>query len=175
MTSEIHSSPAAQWLQGLLAKGAPSQVGNHSNTGSTELPRDSSRISAQAFQLNQAAGASLNVHSRSTQSSGVSAAHHHRPHHSDDQKSDTSFVSSVAQATVSNPQRDTRIDGPGSSNIVGSSPAPSDSRESSFVQERATKVANDLRVAYSQVTAPEAASPHNTHNSSGVRSISLTA
>ncbi|MEP6887080.1 MAG: hypothetical protein ABI945_02040 [Nitrospirales bacterium] len=171
MTSEIHSSPAAQWLQGLLAKGAPSQVGNHSNTGSTELPRDSSRISAQAFQLNQAAGASLNVHARSAQSA-VSAAHHHRQHHSDDQSRDTSFVSSVAQATVSNLQRTTRIDGPASSNIVGSSVAPSDSRERSFIQERASKVANDLRVAYSQVTAPETASPHN---NSGIRPISITA
>ena len=172
MTSQIHSTPAAQWLQGLLAKGAPSQVGSHSNTGSMELPRDSSRISAQAFQLNQAAGASLSAHARTAQSSGVSAARHHHPHHRDDQNRDTSFVSSAAHTTVSHLQRGTRTDGPASSNIVGSSPAPSDSRESSFIQERASKVAHDLRVAYSHVSAPEAASPHN---NSGIRSISLTA
>ena len=169
MTSEIHSSPAAQWLQGLLAKGAPSQVGSHTNTGSTELPRDSSRISAQAFQLNQAAGASLNAPTRSAQSSGVSAAHHHRHHHRDDQNRNASFVSSAAEATVSKVQQGPRINRPASSNTVGNSAAPS-GRESSFAQERASKVANDLRVAYSQVTAPEAASPHN---NSGGRPIRL--
>lgn len=136
MTSQIHSSPAAQWLQGLLAKGAPSQGGSHSNTGSTELPQDSSRISTQAFQLNQAAGTSLSAHARTAQSSGVSAAHHHRPHHRDDQNRDTSFVSSAAHTTVSH------------------------------LQERVSKVANDLRVAYSHAGAPEAASAH--HNS-GIR------
>jgi hypothetical protein len=173
MTSQIHSSPAAQWLQGLLAKGAPSQVGSHSNTGSTELPRDSSRISAQAFQLNQAAGTSLSVHARAAQSSGVSAAHHHRPPHRDDQNRDTSFVSRAAHTTVSNLQRDTGVDGPANSTIIGSSPAPSDSHESSFIQERASKLANDLRAAYSHVGASEAASPDT--NTSGIRSISLTA
>lgn len=173
MTSQIHSSPAAQWLQGLLAKGAPSQVGSHSNTGSMELPRDSSRISVQAFQLNQAAGASLSAHARSAQSSGVSGAYHHRPHHRDDQNRDTSSVSSAADTTVSHLQRGAQTDGPASSTMIGSSPAPSDSRESPFIQERASKVANDLRVAYSHVGAPEAASPHT--NNSGIRSISLTA
>lgn len=173
MTSEIHSSPAAQWLQGLLAKGAPSQVGSQSNTGSTELPRDSSHISAQAFQLNQAAGASLNAQARTAQSSGVSAAHQHRPDYRDDQKKDPSFVSSVAPATVSNVQRGARTDGPANADSVGSSAVPTDSSERSSIHERASKVANDLRLAYSQVTAPEAASSH--HNNSGVRSINLTA
>ena len=81
MTTEIHSSPAAQWLQGLLAKGAPSQIGSRSNPGAAELPRDSSRISAQAFQLNQAAGASTTAHARSGQPLAVSAPlpHHHVP------------------------------------------------------------------------------------------------
>src|SRR5688500_13882020 len=119
-TSEIHSSPAAQWLQGLLAKGAPSQVGNHAHAGSTELPRDSTRISAQAFQLNQAAGASSTAHARPTQSLGVSAAHQHRHLNIDERKNDTSFVSSMAQPILSLPQRSIRIDTPASNN-TGSS------------------------------------------------------
>ena len=173
MTSEIHLSPAAQWLQGLLAKGAPSQVGSQSNTGSTELPRDSSRISAQAFQLNQAAGTSLNAQARTAQSSGASAAHHHHHHHSGDQNRDTSFVSSVAPPTASKLEQGARTERPASVDNVGGSPASSDSPERSSIQERVSKVAHDLRLAYSQVTAPEVASSH-THNS-GVRSISLTA
>jgi hypothetical protein len=171
MTSQIHSSPAAQWLQGLLAKGAPSQVGSHSNTGSTELPRDSSHISAQAFQLNQAAGASLNTHSRSAQPLGILPAHHH--HGVSRERSDPSFVNSVAQATVvSMLQQPTRIDGSVNVDSVHSSAASSDSRESGFIEERVSKIANDVRAAYLHVTAPEAASPHNNR---GVRSISLTA
>lgn len=165
-TSEIHSSPAAQWLQGLLAKGAPSQVGNHANAGSTELPRDSSRISAQAFQLNQAAGTSLNAHARSAQSSGVSAAPHHRQYSIGRESSDPSFVNSVAQAGDSHRQRDT-VGTPADSNNIG----PHDDHNGSFIQERASKIAHDLRVAYSHVTAPEAEPAPNRDG----RPISITA
>jgi hypothetical protein len=74
----------------------------------------------------------------------------------------------MAQPTLSHPQGSTRIDTPASSNHVGSSTAPSVSYE----HERASKMANDLRVAYSHVTAPEAGpSPHYT----GTRSISMIA
>lgn len=168
-TSEIHSSPAAQWLQGLLAKGAPSQAGSQSSHGSAELPRDSTRISAQAFQLNQAAGASLTTHSRSAQALGVLPAHH--DHSVGRERSDPSFANTVAQAiVVSTLPQPTRIDGSVNADSV-SSAASSDSRERGFIEERVSKIANDVRAAYSHVTAPEAASPHNR----GVRSINLTA
>ena len=91
MTTEIHSSPAAQWLQGLLAKGAPSQIGSRSNPGAAELPRDSSRISAQAFQLNQAAGASTTAHARSGQPLAVSAPLPHHHVHIEDKKKRSNF------------------------------------------------------------------------------------
>ena len=71
MTSPaVGSSSAAQWLQGLLATGASSQTGRPSNSApspSTVGPNDVTSISAQAFQLNQAAGVS---------SSGIKGAAH---------------------------------------------------------------------------------------------------
>lgn len=170
MTSDIHSSPAAQWLQGLLAKGAPSQIGSPANTGSTQWPRDTSRISAQAFQLNQAAGTSLKAQVRTAQSSGVSAAHHHRHLHNGDHTMDTSLVSSAVNASISNLKGSARTDGPPISDMLAGSVAH-DSRERSFIQKHASKVANDLRLAYSQGTAPEAAS---THNNRAVRPLSVT-
>jgi hypothetical protein len=65
MTSQaVASSSAAQWLQSLLATGASSQTGRPSNSASsisTVSPTDIASISAQAFQLNQAAGISSSV------------------------------------------------------------------------------------------------------------------
>ncbi|MDQ6735893.1 MAG: hypothetical protein M3Z35_17560 [Nitrospirota bacterium] len=172
--SEVHSSPAAQWLQGLLAKGAPSQTGTQSSTsnGATELPRDSTSISARAFQLNQAAGISLKTNSQTAQSSGVSAAHHdHRHPSSHNQTGYTSFVNSVAQAGVSDPQKGTGS-GASASSAEGSGLAVSlDHHSGSFIQELASKAANDVRVAYSHITAPEA-TPSYSRDS---RSISVTA
>jgi hypothetical protein len=162
--SEVHSSPAAQWLQGLLAKGAPSQTGTQSSTsnGATEVPRDSTSISARAFQLNQAAGISLKSHSQPAQSSGVSAAHHHH-HHSRHNQNDTAAVSSVALAAVSNLQKEKET-GSGASVNSTDSPAAASS-------ELASKAANDVRVAYSHITAPVATPSSNR----GTRSISVIA
>jgi hypothetical protein len=163
--SEVHSSPAAQWLQGLLAKGAPSQTGTQSSTsnGATEVPRDSTSISARAFQLNQAAGISLKSHSQPAQSFGVSAAQHHHRHHSHHNQNDTSAVNSVALAAVSNPQKEKET---GSGASVNSTDSPA-----SASSELASKAANDVRVAYSYITAPDATPPHNR----GSRSISVIA
>jgi hypothetical protein len=166
--SEVRSLSASQWLQGLSAKGAPSQTGAQSNMGSRELPRDSASISARAFQLNQAAGTSLKTDSQATQSSGVSATHPHyrypsSPHQSsDNQTGKTSVVDSVAQAGVSDSQRVTGN---------GSVAASSDPHSGSFIQELARKAANDVHAAYSHITAPEAAPSPNR----GSRSISVTA
>ena len=166
--SEVRSLSASQWLQGLSAKGAPSQTGAQSSTGSRELPRDSASISARAFQLNQAAGTSLKTDSQATQSSGVSATHPHyrypsSPHQSsDNQTGKTSVVDSVAQAGVSDSQRVTGN---------GSVAASSDPHSGSFIQELARKAANDVHAAYSHITAPEAAPSPNR----GSRSISVTA
>jgi hypothetical protein len=161
--SEVHSSPAAQWLQGLLAKGAPSQTGTQSSTsnGATEVPRDSTSISARAFQLNQAAGISLKSHSQPAQSSGVSAAQHHHRHHSHHNQNDTSAVNSAALAGVSNLRKET---GSGASVNSTGSPAAASS-------ELAGKAANDVRVAYSYITAPDATPSYNR----GARSISVIA
>lgn len=60
-SSTIASSSAAQWLHGLLAKGAPSQTGHPSKSAPTDSPaplEDTASISKKAFQLNQAAGVS---------------------------------------------------------------------------------------------------------------------
>jgi hypothetical protein len=172
--SEVRSLSASQWLQG-LSKGAPSQTRAQSSNGSTELPRDSASISARAFQLNQAAGTSLKTDSQATQSSRVSAAHpHYRYPSSPNQSSDnqtgkTSVVSSVAQAGVLDSQRTTS--GASASPANGSAAASSESHSGSFVQELARKAANDVRAAYSHITAPEAAPSPNR----GSRSISVVA
>jgi len=167
--SEVHSSPAARWLQGLLAKGAPSQTGTQPSTSATELPRDSTSISSRAFQLNQAAGTSLKTDSHTAQSSGVSAAHHYRPH-SHNQTGHISAGKNLAQAGVLDP---TGTGSPGVSArpVDGSATASLDSQNGSFIQEFARKAANDLRIAYSHVTASEATPSHNP----GSRSISVTA
>ena len=167
---EVHSSSAAQWLQGLLAKGAPSQTGTQSSNGTTELPRDSTSISARAFQLNQAAGTPLKTDSQTAQPSRVSAAHHHHGYHSHHQTDHTSSGTYVAQAGVSNPAG---IGSPGASasSVDGSPGASLDHQNGSFIQESARKAANDLRIAYSHVTSPEATTSHNR----GSRSISVTA
>lgn len=144
---EVHSSPAARWLQGLLAKGAPSQTGIQSNNGTTELPRDLTSISARAFQLNQAAGTSLKTDSQIAQSSRVSAA----------QTGNTSVGNYVAQGGVSDPTG-TGSRGASASSTDGSATASLDRQSGSFIQEIARKAANDVRVAYSHVTAPEARS-----------------
>jgi hypothetical protein len=149
--SEVHSSPAAQWLQGLLSKGAPSQTGTQSSNGATELPRDSTSISARAFQLNQAAGTSLKSHSQPAQSSGVSAAQHHHRHHSTHNQNNTSAVNSVALAGVSDLQKETDR-----SASVSSTDSPA-----AASLELASKAANDVRVAYSHITAPDATPSHN--------------
>ena len=149
MTPEIHSSPAAQWLQGLLAKGAPSQVGSRSNPGASELPQDSSRISAQAFQLNQAAGASTTAHARSGQPLAVSAPLPHHHVHIEDKKNDPTFVSRMAQATVSPLEQGRRIDAPVNYNNDGSSTPSSVHND----HERAAKISHDLRAAYSRAQA----------------------
>jgi len=168
--SGVRSLSAAQWLQGLSAKGAPSQTGTQSNTGSTELLGDSTSISARAFQLNQAAGTSLKTNSQTAQSSGVSAAHHSHRHHSNHtQTSRTSVENSVAQADLSHSQPATGSDASASSH--GRAAASSDTHGASFIQELARKAANDIRAAYSPITAPEAALSPNR----GSGSISVTA
>jgi hypothetical protein len=161
--SEVHASPAAQWLQGLLAKGAPSQTGTQSSNGATELPRDSTSISARAFQLNQAAGTSLKSNSQPAQSSGVSAAQHHHRHHSTHNQTDTSAVNSAARAGVSNLQKEKET---GSSASVSSTDS-----HAVASSELASKAANDVRVAYSHITAPDATPSPNR----GFRSISVIA
>jgi hypothetical protein len=161
--SEVHASPAAQWLQGLLAKGAPSQTGTQSSNGATEVPRDSTSISARAFQLNQAAGTSLKSNSQPAQSSGVSAVQHHHRHHSTHNQTDTSAVNSAARAGVSNLQKEKET---GSSASVSSTDSLAVASS-----ELASKAANDVRVAYSHITAPDATHPHNR----GSRSISVIA
>jgi hypothetical protein len=160
-SSEVHSSPAAQWLQGLLSKGAPSQTGTQSSNGATELPRDSTSISARAFQLNQAAGTSLKSNSQPAQSSGVSAAQHHHRHHSTHNQNNTSAVNSVALAGVSDLQKETDRGA-----LVSSTDSPATASS-----ELASKAANDVRVAYSHITAPDATPSHNR----GSRSISVIA
>jgi hypothetical protein len=161
--SEVHSSPAAQWLQGLLSKGAPSQTGTQSSNGATELPRDSTSISARAFQLNQAAGTSLKSHSQPALSSGVSAAQHHHRHHSTHNQNNTSAVNSVALAGVSDLQKERETD---RGALVSSTDSPA-----VVSSELASKAANDVRVAYSHITAPDATPSHNR----GSRSISVIA
>jgi len=78
MTSPaVASSSAAQWLQSLLATGASSQTGRPSNSASstsTVGPNDIASISAQAFQLNQAAGVSSSM-VKDTARTGVSDLH----------------------------------------------------------------------------------------------------
>ena len=142
MTYEIHSSPAAQWLQGLLAKGAPSQVGSRSSAGATELPRDTSRISAQAFQLNQAAGTSLTAQARGTQSLGT-----HK-------KIDPAFVSHATQPTVSPLEQRRRMN----TNSVNAGDSTITSVHGEH--ERASKMSHDCRVAYShaEATSPSVSS-----------------
>jgi hypothetical protein len=161
-SSEVHASPAAQWLQGLLAKGAPSQTGTQSSNGATEL-RDSTSISARAFQLNQAAGTSLKSNSQPAQSSEVPAAQHHHRYHSDHNQTGTSAVNSAAQAGVSNLQKEKET---GNSASVSST-----DRLAVASSELASKAANDVRVAYAHITAPDATPPHNR----GSRSISVIA
>src|SRR6476620_9879284 len=77
MTSPaVASSSAAQWLQSLLATGA-SQTGRPSNSASSTStigPNDIASISAQAFQLNQAAGVSSSM-VKDTARTGVSDLH----------------------------------------------------------------------------------------------------
>lgn len=165
--SGVHASSAAQWLQGLLATGAPSQTGIQPSAGSTDAPRDSTNISARAFQLNQAAGTSLKTDSQRAPSSAVSAAHHH---HHGGHKGHASIANDVAQAGVSaSPQRTGSI---ASANpAAGIAAASLDDPSGSFIQELARKVAHDIRTAYSHVTAPEA-SPSQTR---GSESISVTA
>jgi hypothetical protein len=163
--SEVHASPAAQWLQGLLAKGAPSQTGTQSSNGATELPRDSTSISARAFQLNQAAGTSLKSNSQPAQSSGVSAVQHHHRHHSTHNQTDTSAVNSAARAGVSNLQKEKEKE-------TGSSASVSSTDSLAVASsELASKAANDVRVAYSHITAPDATPSPNR----GFRSISVIA
>lgn len=167
--SEVRSLSASQWLQGLSAKGAPSQMGTPSSNGSTELPRDSTSISARAFQLNQAAGTSLKTNSDTPQSSGVSAAHHHHRHHSShNQTGKTSVVNSV-EADASDSQQATG--GALASSANGSAATSSEPHRGSFIQELARKAANDIRAAYSPITAPEATPSPNR----GSRSINVTA
>lgn len=166
--SGVRSLSAAQWLQGLSAKGAPSQTGTQSNTRSTELLRDSASISARAFQLNQAAGTSLKTDAQAAQSSAASAApHSHRNHSSRTHTSTPSVVNNAAQFDVSNSQRATSS----ASSTAGSAAASSDIHGASFIQELARKAANDIRAAYSPITAPEATPSPN--RASG--SISVTA
>ena len=154
--SAVRSLSAAQWLQGLSAKGAPSQTGTQSNKGSAELLRDSTSISARAFQLNQAAGTSLKTHSAAARSSGVSTAQDdHRHHGIHAHASATSVGTDVAQADAS----DRAARGDASAKSVGD-PSLLEHR-GSFVQEVARKAANDVRAAYSATTAPEAASLPN--------------
>lgn len=168
--SGVRSLSAAQWLQGLSAKGAPSQTGAQSNTGSTELLRDSTSISARAFQLNQAAGTSLKTDTQAVQSSAVAAAHHYRHHHSSHtHTSIPSVVNNAAQFDRSNSQGATSSDALASSD--GSAAASSDTHGASFIQEFARKAANDIRTAYSPITAPEATPSPNR----GSRSINVTA
>jgi len=166
--SGVRSLSAAQWLQGLSVKGAPSQTGTQSNTGSTELLRDSTSISARAFQLNQAAGTSLKADAQAAQSSAASAAHHYRRHHgSHTHTSPPSVVNNAAQFDVSNSQRVTSSE----SSADTSAAASSDTHAASFIQEFARKAANDIRAAYSPITAPEATPSPNR----GSGSISVTA
>ena len=59
-SSAISSSSTAHWLQGLLAKGAPSQTGHPSGLGTSQVSViDRASISTRAFELNQAAGVSF--------------------------------------------------------------------------------------------------------------------
>lgn len=61
-SSTIASSSTAQWLHGLLVKGASSQTGHPSKGASTDslaALEDTASISKKAFQLNQEAGVSI--------------------------------------------------------------------------------------------------------------------
>ena len=169
-TSEVHASSASRWLQGLTAKGAPSQAGLQSSRLPAAARCDTASISAQAFQLNQAAGASTKTASLTGPSSGIRATHHHRHHGKNDQEGTTSSVNVPAKAGYSD------VEGTPASTATASvdrsrSPVPPFDHHGGYIAQFPGKIADDLRDAYPQVNRSSTMEFSN----GGARRINVTA
>lgn len=103
-SSAISSSSTAHWLQGLLAKGAPSQTSHPStvSSGSQVSVSDRANISTKAFELNQAAGVSF------SSTKGADSIHGLNTHQSD------ANSTTIASNSLLIPSADQKTDSGGS-------------------------------------------------------------
>ena len=147
--SGVGSSPVLQWLQSYLSKAGPA-TGSQSSCGCPSSS-DTTSISQQAVQLN--ASQALQP-SDPTQMSGVngSQGHHHHHHHGGGQGG-KSFMDQLGQSIIDDLQK---AAGGGVASGSGSSDATTQASTNggSFIDQLASKIANDLLAKYQQASGP---------------------
>lgn len=139
-TPVVHGSSASHWLQGLTVKGAPLQSGTRPGGVPAAAPCDSAAISAQAFQLNQASGASTNAAAQVGHASELRGAHHHRHHN--DRVEETPYVYEGIKAGRPHLQ---------------DAPAMAADKEGALLETPARTNTTDLRSVYAPIDASIAA------------------